>query len=142
METKMVSNLLVPMISKQFKLKNFSRQSIKTFDRKSRWLSDSQELQLPIGIWDACKLNPTYKELVELLQTHEFSDDEALKMLFKSIFNTPRREWIYNETKYLEDSKENASNEYNQPTSEQDEKIIFMWKTTKLKYEDLSLLLN
>ena len=43
METKMVSNLLVPMISKQFKLKNFSRQSIKKFDRKSRGLSYSQE---------------------------------------------------------------------------------------------------
>ena len=105
-------------------------------------MSDSQELQLPIGIWDACKLNQSYKELVELLQIHKFSDDEALKMLFKSIFNTSRREWIYNETKYLEDSKENASNEYNQPTSEQNEKIIFMWRTTKLKYEDLSLLLN
>ena len=105
METKMVSNLLAPMISKQFKLKNFSRQSIKTFDRKSRGLSDSQEFQLPIGIWDACKLNPAYKELVELLQIHGFSDEEALKMLFKSIFNTPRREWIYNEINTLKIQK-------------------------------------
>ena len=106
METKMVSNLLVPMIWKQFKLKNFSRQSIKTFDRNPIGLSDSQEFQLSIRIWDACKLNPAYKELVELLQFHEFSDDEVLKMLFKSIFNTPRREWTYNKTEYLQDSKE------------------------------------
>ena len=83
-------------------------------------------MQLPIGIWDYCKLNPAYKELVELLHIHEFSDDEALKMLSKSIFNTPRRDWIYNEIKYLEDSKENASNEYNHTTFEQDKKIIFM----------------
>ena len=85
METKMVSNLLVSMISKQFTLKNFYRQYIKTFDRKSRGLSDSKELLLPIGIWDDCKLNPSYKELVELLQIHEFSYNKALKMFFNSI---------------------------------------------------------
>ena len=107
----MVSNLLVTMISKQFRQKNFLRQSIKTFDRKSRVFNDSQKLYLPIEIWDACKLNQIYKSLVELLKICEFSDDN-LKMFFKSIFNAPNDESIYNKTKYIEILWK-ESNEYN-----------------------------
>ena len=142
METKMISNLFIPRTSKQFRLRKFEEQDCEDTYSKIADHYYSQGLQLPFGLWDSWKLNSAYKELVELLKIKEFSNDDAIDALFKTIYQYSRDKWIDEEDKDNEVLMEEAPDSNDELEAECETKTIALWRTTKLRYCDIALKLG
>ena len=82
----MINNLFILRSSKQFRLGKFEEQDYGDTYSKITGHYYSLGLQLPFGLWDSWKLNSACKELVELLKIKEFSNDDAIDAIFKTIY--------------------------------------------------------
>ena len=85
MENKMLSNFFVPKSSKQLRLKQFEGLKCDKIDWEELEYISPYNDKLPVEIWDGCKVNNEYKNLLEILEISKISKDDAILLYQNSI---------------------------------------------------------
>ena len=138
MENKILSNFFVPKSSKQFWLKQFEGLKFDKIDREELEYSSPHNTKLPVGLWDGCKVNNEYKNLLEILEIAKISKDDAILLLQNSISqskNYQLSEEILSELALLQ---QNPAVKIDQSPTTSEIETIALWKTTGLGYDDLA----
>ena len=138
MESKMLSNFFVPKSSKQFRLKKFDESSIDEIERMKVKPTSSLDVELPVGLWDGCKVNKEYKSLLEILETSKISGNDILLLIQNSISSIKNHQLSEGMFRELISLRQNPAMEIEQwPTPSEIEAVV-LWRTTRLGFDDLA----
>ena len=138
----MLSNFFIPKFSKQFRLKNLKELKLEDSFGEELHADFKMEKRLPVGLCDSCKINREYKELVEFLEIATFSNEDTMRAIVASIRNNKIYEITENIWKELEDNWEHPHIIEDQHVTDNELKVVVMWRTTKLGYNDIAAKLN
>ena len=138
MESKMLSNFFVPKSSKQFRLKKFDESNIDEIERMKVKTTSSLDAELPVGLWDGCKVNKEYKSLLEILETSKISGNDILLLIQNSISPIKNHQLSEGMFRELISLRQNPAMEIEQwPTPSEIEAVV-LWRTTRLGFDDLA----
>ena len=138
METRKLSNLYTPCITKRFAMsscQNFDLQEQILHRRADEEMMDDD---IPIGIIDSWRTNDQYKSLIQAFNITQFENVEALKMIeeeIKKIDEELEGYWA-SDSCIMKDIYAWAEDQ--NWISEEGLQAIYLWRTTRLSLSSIA----